>query len=83
VKKPITKIKFTNHGPPSEVPSSRASTPANGSTSSKPGKRSRTKKVSVTNDAQAGAAANGDGDLDKPYAEMTKSEKMSWSMRSK
>jgi hypothetical protein len=83
VKKPITKIKFTNHGPPSEVPSSRASTPANGSTSSKPGKRSRTKKASVTNDAQAGAAANGDGDLDKPYAEMTKSEKMSWSMRSK
>jgi hypothetical protein len=83
VKKPITKIKFTNHGPPSEVPSSRASTPANGSTSSKSGKRSRTKKASVTNEAQAGAAANGDGDLDKPYAEMTKSEKMSWSMRSK
>ncbi|KAL2139011.1 hypothetical protein VTI28DRAFT_5892 [Corynascus sepedonium] len=80
VKKPITKIKLTNNGPSSSAPS-RASTPANGMSSNSKTKRARGKRSNATADAQAGAAANGDGDLDKPYAEMTKSEKMSWSMR--
>ncbi|KAK3299760.1 uncharacterized protein B0H64DRAFT_379090 [Chaetomium fimeti] len=79
VKKPITKIKLTNHGASSSAPS-RASTPSNGASGAKP-KRPRGKKAAAANEAQLGAAANGDGDLDKPYAEMTKSEKMSWSMR--
>lgn len=81
VKKPITKIKLTNHGASSSAPS-RASTPSNGAPNAKP-KRPRGKKAAAANEAQLGTAANGDGDLDKPYAEMTKSEKMSWSMRSK
>ncbi|EAQ93855.1 hypothetical protein CHGG_02090 [Chaetomium globosum CBS 148.51] len=79
VKKPITKIKLTNHGASSSAPS-RASTPSNGAPSSKP-KRPRGKKAAAASEAQLGLSANGDGDLDKPYAEMTKSEKMSWSMR--
>jgi hypothetical protein len=79
-KKPITKIKLTNNGASSSAPS-RASTPSNGAPSSKP-RRSRGKKAQAASEAEASAAANGDGDPDKPYAEMTKSEKMSWSMRS-
>ncbi|KAG7293673.1 hypothetical protein NEMBOFW57_003728 [Staphylotrichum longicolle] len=82
VKKPITKIKLTNNGASSSPGSSRAETPANGSSGAKSGgKRVRGKKAASMNEAKAAAAANGDGDLDKPYAEMTKSEKMSWSMR--
>ena len=84
VKKPTTKIKITNNGASSSQASSRAPTPANGTSGSKAGgKRSRGKKAGLTGEAKAAALANGDGDLDKPYAEMTKSEKMSWSMRSK
>ncbi len=83
-KKPMTKIKITNNGGSSSQASSRAPTPANGTPGPKAGgKRSRGKKARLTAEAKAAAAANGDGDLDKPYAEMTKSEKMSWSMRSK
>ena len=84
VKKPMTKIKITNNGASSSQASSRAPTPANGTPGPKAGgKRSRGKKAGLTGEAKAAASANGDGDLDKPYAEMTKSEKMSWSMRSK
>ncbi|AEO59525.1 hypothetical protein MYCTH_2307901 [Thermothelomyces thermophilus ATCC 42464] len=78
VKKPITKIKLTNNNGTSSSAPSRASTPANGtSTNTKP-KRARGKKGKAGADTPA---TNGDGELDKPYAEMTKSEKMSWSMR--
>ncbi|KAK4097447.1 hypothetical protein N658DRAFT_489207 [Parathielavia hyrcaniae] len=75
VKKPITKIKFRSHGTTSQA-ASRTAMPANGASDGK--KRSRGKKAG---EAKALAAANGDGEPDKPYAEMTKSEKMSWSMR--
>ncbi|KAK4129821.1 hypothetical protein N657DRAFT_653093 [Parathielavia appendiculata] len=75
VKKPITKIKFRSHGTTSQA-ASRTVMPANGASDGK--KRSRGKKAE---EAKANAAANGDGEPDKPYAEMTKSEKMSWSMR--
>ncbi|KAJ4286648.1 hypothetical protein N0V88_007939 [Collariella sp. IMI 366227] len=101
VKKPITKIKLTNHNGASSSSQggSRATTPAangasDGATNGKGGKRSRVKKVhaasstTAATEAPAGAkdAATTNGsstaDLDKkPYAEMTKSEKMSWSMR--
>ncbi len=83
-KKPITKIKVTNNGTGSQA-SSRAQTPTNGTSGSKTGaKRSRGNKGGAAAEAKGAAAgANGGGDLDKPYAEMTKSEKMSWSMRSK
>jgi len=83
-KKPITKIKVTNNGTGSQA-SSRAQTPTNGASGPKTGaKRSRGNKAGSAGEAKGGAAAaNGGGDLDKPYAEMTKSEKMSWSMRSK
>ncbi|KAL2270743.1 hypothetical protein VTJ83DRAFT_114 [Remersonia thermophila] len=91
VKKPLTKIKFTNNGASSSAPAavptaasphptSRASTPGStaGSTNKAAPKRVRNKKGA---DGPASALSNGDGDMDKPYSEMTKSEKMSWSMR--
>ncbi|KAK4135936.1 hypothetical protein BT67DRAFT_376302 [Trichocladium antarcticum] len=93
VKKPITKIKLTNNGASSQT-ASPAPPPSNGasSSSSKPGaKGSRANKSAASADAKAAAVVagnangngngNGNGDFDKPYAEMTKSEKMSWSMR--
>jgi hypothetical protein len=75
VKKAITKIRFKNNGTTS-LAGSGTSTPGNGSA---PKKRSRGKAA----EAAKVNIANGDGEPDKPYAEMTKSEKMSWSMRSK
>ncbi|KAL2157135.1 hypothetical protein VTH06DRAFT_6423 [Thermothelomyces fergusii] len=79
VKKPITKIKLTNNNGTSSLTPSRASTPANGTpTNSAKPKRARGKKGGAGGDTPT---TNGDGELDKPYAEMTKSEKMSWSMR--
>ncbi|KAL1838931.1 hypothetical protein VTJ49DRAFT_2062 [Mycothermus thermophilus] len=91
VKKPLTKIKFTNNGASSASPvavptatsphpTSRASTPGStaGSANKAAPKRVRNKKVA---DGLASTLSNGDGDMDKPYSEMTKSEKMSWSMR--
>ncbi|AEO69824.1 uncharacterized protein THITE_157616 [Thermothielavioides terrestris NRRL 8126] len=85
VKKPITKIKLTNNGASSSQAASRPLTPANGPSSannSKPGgKGARGNKGHSASETKAGAAAHGNGDFEKPYAEMTKSEKMSWSMR--
>ncbi|KAL2150908.1 hypothetical protein VTH82DRAFT_6006 [Thermothelomyces myriococcoides] len=82
VKKPITKIKLTNNNGTSSSAPSRASTPANGTSTNNNGttkpKRARGKKGGSGADTPT---TNGDGELDKPYAEMTKSEKMSWSMR--
>lgn len=82
VKKPITKIKLTNNGPSSQA-SSRGATPANGTLNSKSAgaKGSRGNKSSV--DVKSDASANGKGENGKTYAQMTKSEKMSYSMRSK
>ncbi|KAK1752749.1 hypothetical protein QBC47DRAFT_389200 [Echria macrotheca] len=78
VKKPITKIKLTNHGASSQA-SSRASTPANIAPNPKgTGKGSRGGKQDPGQGRAAVSAASLD---DKPYAEMSKSEKMSWSMR--
>ncbi|KAH6633862.1 hypothetical protein B0J18DRAFT_405592 [Chaetomium sp. MPI-SDFR-AT-0129] len=67
------------------TPSNAGSAPASGANNSKP-KRVRAKKganaaAAAAAEAQAGSANGGDTDLEKPYAEMTKSEKMSWSMR--
>ncbi|SPQ17622.1 5ca77c6a-6cc6-499f-958a-04fdca8e8adc [Thermothielavioides terrestris] len=85
VKKPITKIKLTNNGASSSQAASRPLTPANGpsgANNTKPGgKGARGNKGHSTSEAKADAAAHGNGDFEKPYAEMTKSEKMSWSMR--
>jgi hypothetical protein len=72
VKKAITKIRFKNNGTTSQA-ASGVLTPV------VPKKRSRGKAA----EAAKVTPANGDGEPDKPYAEMTKSEKMSWSMRSK
>lgn len=83
VKKPITKIKLTNNGSSSQA-SSRAATPANGTSTPKSGaKGPRGSKSNSSADAKSAASTSGNGDYDKPYAEMSKSEKMSWSMRSK
>ncbi|KAK5653968.1 hypothetical protein OQA88_7644 [Cercophora sp. LCS_1] len=72
IKKPITKIKLTNFGGAS---SSRATTPANiAPNPNGKGKGARAKEPKP--------APINTGNLDeKPYAEMSKSEKMSWSMR--
>ncbi|KXX76800.1 hypothetical protein MMYC01_205456 [Madurella mycetomatis] len=81
VKKPITKIKLTNNGSSSQA-SSRAATPANGTSTPKSGaKGPRGNKSNSSVDAKSAASTSGNGDYDKPYAEMSKSEKMSWSMR--
>ncbi|KAL2125588.1 hypothetical protein VTJ04DRAFT_1953 [Mycothermus thermophilus] len=93
VKKPLTKIKLTNNGASSSGPTSvtfggttptatsRASTP--GSTAGVPASKPAAKRVrnKKGGDGPAAPLSNGDGDMDKPYSEMTKSEKMSWSMR--
>ena len=92
IKKPITKIKLTNNGPGSSAPSSRAATPANIAPNPKANKGPR-----GGNKPAAAPLAPADpttpkipsfssttSDLaDKPYAEMSKSEKMSYSMRRK
>ncbi|KAK4234255.1 hypothetical protein C8A03DRAFT_18800 [Achaetomium macrosporum] len=80
VKKPITKIRLTNNGVSAQAPS-RPQTPANG-TSSSSNTKSGKGRANKLSEAKSIAVASGNGDLnDKPYAEMTKSEKMSWSMR--
>ncbi|KAK4215234.1 hypothetical protein QBC37DRAFT_128769 [Rhypophila decipiens] len=92
-KKPIVqiKLKITNNGPTSQGPS-RTPTPANiapNPASKSTAKTSRAPKSSTPVELApqpAGGTANmlnGDqGELqDKPYAEMSKSEKMSYSMR--
>lgn len=85
VKKPITKIRLTNNGSSSQW-ASRAATPANGTpaTTTKAGaKAPRGNKSGSTADGKVSNPVVGNGEYEKPYAEMTKSEKMSWSMRSK
>ncbi|KAK0657967.1 hypothetical protein B0T16DRAFT_489004 [Cercophora newfieldiana] len=82
VKKPITKIKLTNNGPSSQN-SSRAATPAN--IAPNPVPKIITKSARGAKGPDSGlakpATSNGSALDEKPYAEMSKSEKMSWSMR--
>jgi hypothetical protein len=84
VKKPITKIKLTNNGPSSQN-SSRAATPANIAPNPAPKIVTKTSRGAKAPDSGLAkpAMSNGSALDDKPYAEMSKSEKMSWSMRSK
>lgn len=88
VKKPITKIKLTNNGSSSQN-SSRAATPANiapANIAPNPAPKIITKTSRGAKAPDSGLAkpalSNGGALDDKPYAEMSKSEKMSWSMRS-
>lgn len=98
VKKPITKIKITNppgqtgngtsNGSASASGStSRAQTPANGTGGKGKGRKSSAAASTGEKNGSGASASAGsgvvNGDFDKPYAEMTKSEKMSWSMRRK
>ncbi|KAK0631303.1 hypothetical protein B0T14DRAFT_1204 [Immersiella caudata] len=84
VKKPITKLKLTNNGSSSQN-SSRAATPANIAPNPAPKIVTKTSRGAKTPDSGLAkpATSNGAGLEEKPYAEMSKSEKMSWSMRSK
>ncbi|KAL2022087.1 hypothetical protein VTK56DRAFT_6131 [Thermocarpiscus australiensis] len=82
VKKPITKIKVTN-GFASLTPS-RTATPANGTSGSNPksgSKGARGNKSSASAGGKSASAAGASAEPEKPYAEMSKSEKMSWSMK--
>jgi hypothetical protein len=85
VKKPITKIRFTNKGDSSQAQAqSRPQTPANATSSSSSTTKSGKARANKSSEAKSAAMLMANADLDnKPYAEMTKSEKMSWSMRSK
>ncbi|KAK0630296.1 hypothetical protein B0T17DRAFT_218053 [Bombardia bombarda] len=88
IKKPITRIKLTNNGSTSQPPS-RASTPASNGPSSTPKGSAKAARGGPRTSVPAEAVppvpsllSTSLNDLaDKPYAEMTKSEKMSWSMR--
>ncbi|KAK0719229.1 hypothetical protein B0H67DRAFT_572707 [Lasiosphaeris hirsuta] len=85
-KKPITKIKLTNNGSSSQA-SSRAATPANIAPNPNPKAPSKTSRslkpvapAEPGTKAALSSAATAEAEP-KPYAEMSKSEKMSWSMR--
>ncbi|KAK3342016.1 hypothetical protein B0T25DRAFT_559798 [Lasiosphaeria hispida] len=85
VKKPITKIKLTNNGSSSQA-SSRAATPANIAPNPNPKVPSKTSRsLKPVAPAEPGAKPTlksaAAAEVEKPYAEMSKSEKMSWSMR--
>ncbi|KAK3309375.1 uncharacterized protein B0T15DRAFT_1682 [Chaetomium strumarium] len=84
VKKPITKIRFTNKADSAQAQQSRPPTPANSTSSSSASTTTKSGKARAnkSSEAKSAAVASANADLDnKPYAEMTKSEKMSWSMR--
>ena len=82
VKKPITKIKLTNNGSGSQA-SSRAVTPAN--IAPNPAKLSaKSSRPSKSGAGDKAALPSGGAlDEDKPYNEMSKAEKMSFSMKRK
>ncbi|KAK4444162.1 hypothetical protein QBC34DRAFT_415792 [Podospora aff. communis PSN243] len=82
VKKPITKLKLTNNGSSSQN-SSRAATPANIAPNPTPKIVTKTSRGAKAPESGLAKPAMSNGAVldEKPYAEMSKSEKMSWSMR--
>ncbi|KAK3392881.1 hypothetical protein B0H63DRAFT_443176 [Podospora didyma] len=82
VKKPITKIKFTNGS--SSQPTSRAATPGINApaANAKPTAKGQRGSKAGLPEARNSAPSSISGDMpDKPYAAMSKSEKMSHSMK--